>query len=150
MPKGESAQSWARLEAGFTEKGVQVRCVRHDLNIIHIDFEGHNHPADTGRRGDFGPGAEDKVSSLLLSITMQLLRLHEISNDLWIGFRDGRNRLTSREVAAQDPWRKLLRDASLIFPPDELVPQGTKRPSLAEIIRRTFKDHLPADDDPAD
>jgi hypothetical protein len=38
--KGESAQSYARLEVGYTPIGLQVRCVRHGLNVIHLDFAG--------------------------------------------------------------------------------------------------------------
>lgn len=32
------------IEVGFTEVGIQVWCRRHNLNIIHINFEGHLHP----------------------------------------------------------------------------------------------------------
>lgn len=35
---GIAPREWARLEVGWTEKGVQVWCVRHNLNVIHIDF----------------------------------------------------------------------------------------------------------------
>ncbi len=35
-----------RLEVGWTEQGLQVWCRRHDMNIIHIDFEGHRHPVE--------------------------------------------------------------------------------------------------------
>ena len=38
MPAGESPQSWARRDIGFTESGVQVWCLRHDRNIITIDL----------------------------------------------------------------------------------------------------------------
>lgn len=43
---GESRRSYARIEAGWTKAGLQIRCVRHGLNICHIDFEGHKHPVD--------------------------------------------------------------------------------------------------------
>ncbi len=46
-PAGQSMQDWVRLEAGWTMLGLQVRCVRCDLNIIHIDFEGVRHSANT-------------------------------------------------------------------------------------------------------
>lgn len=46
MPDGTSPSEWSSLEAGWTELGLQVRCKRCDLNIIHIDFEGHKHPAN--------------------------------------------------------------------------------------------------------
>jgi hypothetical protein len=46
-PPNMSPSEWSRLEAGFTKLGVQVRCRRCDLNIVHIDFEGQKHPANT-------------------------------------------------------------------------------------------------------
>jgi len=48
MPEGESPQSWARTQAGFTPLGLQVWCVRHDINVVNIDFEGQTHPAEMG------------------------------------------------------------------------------------------------------
>ena len=46
---GESPRDYARLEIGWTELGLQVWCVRHECNVMHIDFEGAKHPADTTR-----------------------------------------------------------------------------------------------------
>jgi hypothetical protein len=40
----------ARLEAGWTALGFQVWCRRHDVNVIHVDFEGAQHPANATRR----------------------------------------------------------------------------------------------------
>ncbi len=51
---GQSPADYSRLEAGWSELGLQVRCQRHDINIIHIDFEGVQHRADLSERGDFG------------------------------------------------------------------------------------------------
>lgn len=51
---GESPATYARFSVGWTALGLQVICNRHDLNVAHIDFEGAQHPADTGREGDFG------------------------------------------------------------------------------------------------
>ena len=45
LPDGQSPQSWASLEVGWTEVGLQVWCKRHGENVIHIDFEGEQHPA---------------------------------------------------------------------------------------------------------
>ena len=45
-PARRSPAEWVRLEAGWTKLGVQIRCQRCDLNIIHIDFEGRKHPAN--------------------------------------------------------------------------------------------------------
>ncbi|MFH1392043.1 MAG: hypothetical protein ABIH20_07055 [Candidatus Diapherotrites archaeon] len=41
LPPGKSPEEWQQIETGFTDKGVQVWCKRHDTNIIHIDLEGH-------------------------------------------------------------------------------------------------------------
>jgi len=46
-PKNKSPADWSKLECGWTENGLQIRCRRCDLNIIHIDFEGQKHPANT-------------------------------------------------------------------------------------------------------
>lgn len=51
-PGDVSPRDWADLETGWTEKGFQVWCKRHNCNIIHIDFEGHKHYADTTVEGD--------------------------------------------------------------------------------------------------
>jgi hypothetical protein len=49
IPPGESPESFARYSVGFTPAGLQVWCVRHNCNIVHIDFEGQQHPANTTR-----------------------------------------------------------------------------------------------------
>jgi len=49
-PNGISPRQWVSLEVGWTKQGLQIRCRRCDLNIIHIDFEGHKHPANTQGR----------------------------------------------------------------------------------------------------
>lgn len=36
LPKGESPQSWAQLECGLTEDGVQVWCKRHNINVVRM------------------------------------------------------------------------------------------------------------------
>ena len=41
-----SPRDYARLEVGWTQQGLQVRCIRHDCNVCDIDFEGHRHPAN--------------------------------------------------------------------------------------------------------
>lgn len=43
-----SPGEYASLEVGFTREGVQIWCLRHDVNVMHIDFEGHKHPANVG------------------------------------------------------------------------------------------------------
>lgn len=51
MPPGHSPSSWARLAVGWTVAGLQVWCERHNANVLHVDFEGQRHPANTTRRG---------------------------------------------------------------------------------------------------
>jgi len=46
LPFGQSPREWAQLEVGFTEIGLQVYCKRHEINVMHIDFEGQQHPAN--------------------------------------------------------------------------------------------------------
>lgn len=43
---GESPESYARLSVGFTPRGMQVWCVRHDINVVHVDYEGVQHAAN--------------------------------------------------------------------------------------------------------
>jgi hypothetical protein len=37
------------IELGWTKKGFQVWCRNHDVNILHVDFEGVKHKANTTR-----------------------------------------------------------------------------------------------------
>ena len=37
------------IEAGWTALGFQVWCRTHNANIVHVDFEGQKHPANTTR-----------------------------------------------------------------------------------------------------
>ena len=36
----ESPKAYQMIEVGCTEKGLQVWCVRHEENVLHLDFEG--------------------------------------------------------------------------------------------------------------
>jgi hypothetical protein len=49
MPPGFSPRDWARIEVGWTKLGIQVWCIRHEINIMHMDFEGQKHPATLNR-----------------------------------------------------------------------------------------------------
>lgn len=40
LPEGKSPRGYAKLEVGFTKAGIQVRCTRHDMNVVHLDFLG--------------------------------------------------------------------------------------------------------------
>lgn len=42
-----SPMEYANTQSGWTKRGIQVWCNRHDCNIIHIDFEGTKHHANT-------------------------------------------------------------------------------------------------------
>lgn len=53
-PDGVSLRDWAMLEVGFTPLGLQVWCKRCDCNVVHIDFEGQKHPANTTREVPHG------------------------------------------------------------------------------------------------
>ncbi len=39
-PPGQSMKHWSRIECGWTEKGWQIWCVRHDSNILSLDLKG--------------------------------------------------------------------------------------------------------------
>ena len=38
-PKGIFLKEYQHIECGWTKKGFQVWCNRHDMNIINIDFD---------------------------------------------------------------------------------------------------------------
>ena len=38
---------WAKTKIGWTEQGIQLWCERHNTNVMHMDFEGQKHPANT-------------------------------------------------------------------------------------------------------
>ena len=42
-----SPREYQKIQVGWTDHGIQVWCVRHDCNIVHLDFEGYTHPANT-------------------------------------------------------------------------------------------------------
>ncbi len=41
----QSPRDYASLEIGYTKRGFQVWCKRHECNVVHIDLEAHQHPA---------------------------------------------------------------------------------------------------------
>lgn len=45
-----SPQEYARVQAGWTRQGIQVWCNRHEVNVMHMDFQGNKHPANTSRK----------------------------------------------------------------------------------------------------
>lgn len=40
-PNGVSPMEWARFSVGFTERGLQVWCTRHNANVMHLELPGH-------------------------------------------------------------------------------------------------------------
>ena len=40
IPEGIAPRDWARLEIGWTPKGLQVWCTRHECNVVALDFLG--------------------------------------------------------------------------------------------------------------
>lgn len=51
-----SPRLYARLSVGFTEIGLQVWCNHHEVNVVHIDFQGAVHPANLTRKADENDG----------------------------------------------------------------------------------------------
>lgn len=48
VPEGMSASEYAQTEVGFTIEGIQIWCLRHNANVVHLDFEGRLVPAIAG------------------------------------------------------------------------------------------------------
>jgi hypothetical protein len=46
----DSPLTYSRYSVGWTPRGLQVWCNRHDCNVANVDFEGAQHPAITTRR----------------------------------------------------------------------------------------------------
>lgn len=40
LPSNVSPRDFSRLEVGWTKKGLQVFCVRHNMNVYNFDFKG--------------------------------------------------------------------------------------------------------------
>jgi hypothetical protein len=52
LGRGTSPSTYSRLAVGWTKRGLQVWCERHEVNVLHVDFEGHKHPAALTRRAN--------------------------------------------------------------------------------------------------
>lgn len=48
-PPDQSPREFAQLEVGWTPLGIQVWCKRHEVNVMHMDFEGQQHRASSRR-----------------------------------------------------------------------------------------------------
>ena len=51
-PEDISPMDYQRIQAGWTVQGLQIWCIRHDCNILHIDFEGRKLSANTTRTSE--------------------------------------------------------------------------------------------------
>ena len=57
LPEDKSPRDYMHFEIGYTSRGFQVWCLRHECNVIHIDHMNADLPADEGDFGDFGIAA---------------------------------------------------------------------------------------------
>lgn len=48
--QSQSPRTYTRFEVGWTKVGIQVWCRRHEVNVLHMDFEGLRHPANTTKK----------------------------------------------------------------------------------------------------
>ena len=48
-PDTISMREYSAYEVGWTPVGLQMWCKRHECNVMHIDFQGQKHPANTCR-----------------------------------------------------------------------------------------------------
>lgn len=46
-PEDVSPRDAQFISVGWTPLGIQVWCNIHESNVLHIDFEGQKHPANT-------------------------------------------------------------------------------------------------------
>lgn len=42
----QSPADFARLAVGFTDRGIQIWCNRHECNVMHMDLQGQKHPVN--------------------------------------------------------------------------------------------------------
>jgi len=68
---GYSPRTYARFEVGLTKQGFQVWCIRHNQNVIHIDFKGQEVDTDTTADVD----SED--ANTWLAQGMELIKLEK-------------------------------------------------------------------------
>lgn len=55
-PHGTLLQDYLRVTIGLTPYGLQVWCVRHQANVIHVDFRGQRIPVNaSAARGIIWP-----------------------------------------------------------------------------------------------
>lgn len=56
-----SMAEYAALEVGMTEHGIQVWCLRHQVNVIHVSFDGKQLPANNRKEAPPSEGVPSVV-----------------------------------------------------------------------------------------
>ena len=46
LTDAKSLQEYTKLDVGFTDRGFQIWCRRHELNVCHLNFVGFKPEAD--------------------------------------------------------------------------------------------------------
>ena len=46
LTDAKSIQDYSRVDVGFTDRGLQIWCQRHQVNICHINFQGNKLESD--------------------------------------------------------------------------------------------------------
>lgn len=62
-----SPREYASLEIGWTKQGLQVWCSRHEMNVMHVHFEGCKHPARSDAVPPVGRCCEDGLQPEAMS-----------------------------------------------------------------------------------
>jgi hypothetical protein len=73
QPEDASMRDWARLNVGMTPNGLQVWCVRHDVNVGALDFRGHKVAFE-----DDGPRTKKELGELRK--TLRKVRARYVKN----------------------------------------------------------------------
>lgn len=58
-PSHKSPKEWARLNVGWSRSGIQAWCVRHECNVVHLDFMDQKVAADFTVPVDMGTEIHD-------------------------------------------------------------------------------------------
>lgn len=64
-PPGQSPREFAQLEVGWTPLGIQLWCKRHEVNVLHMDFDGQQHRLNTTRLRKPGEGVKYNLTELV-------------------------------------------------------------------------------------
>lgn len=65
LPEGQSMSEYVRYNVGWTKQGFQVWCMRHNSNVMHIDFEGFTHPGEINCRLPVGEAISNAVDDII-------------------------------------------------------------------------------------